>query len=422
MGRKVPGAPAVVLLLCLSVAAQEALTSSSAQSSRQVVQPDDRTRLLQQMNKQVQLEGFFYNGSIPMLVRNMELVQGDTPIPPDKYVPITGPIPSSFKPGAKVRIGGQVQKPTGEKLPGEALALQVTARAQASVVQAPPSAILNQSALAVAIAPPAVTPLPEHYALLIGTGMNAANDYVRYWNDLVRMYQLLISEGYNPANIRVVYASGVPKSPSMPVHYAATMGGITTAFTYFVPKVKADGRMYILVVGQGAPPGSIPGQPTAYWTWLGIPMTPAAFAIQVNRIATYQRMVIHMNQSFSGGFIPYLMRPDRIIITAAAAHSQSWAHPSLYYGNFNYWYLSALRGHLLFSEAPVNADANGNGRVSLAEAYNYTLPRPGGPGSPPIPPISSQMPMFEDTGGPPARYGHLPGAGEGLVGIVTYLW
>lgn len=422
MGRKVPGAPAVVvLMLCLSVAAQGALTKSSAQSSRQIVQPNDRTQLLQQMNKQVQIEGYFYNGSIPMLVQNMELVQGDTPIPPDKYVPITGPIPSSFKPGAKVRIGGQLQKPGGEKLQEESLALNLTAQAQGSVLQQPSAAIVAQSAISVAV-PRAPAPLPNRYALLIGTGKNPPNDYVRYWNDQARMYQLLISKGYSPANIRVCHAWGAPKSASMPVHYPATMGGIAAAFTYFVPKVKADDQLYIFVVGQGALPGSVAGGPTAYWTWPGMPMTPSAFAAQVNRITTAKRIIVHMNQSFSGAFIPYLMRPNRIIITAAAANKDSWAHPSLYYGNFDYWYLSALRGHLLFGEAPVDADTNDNGQVSLAEGYNYTLSKPGGPSAGGmIPPIAAQMPMFEDTGTPPSRFGILPGAGEGLVGTVTYL-
>lgn len=420
MGRKVPGALAVVLLLCLSVAAQGALTS--AQSQTFLIGPNSRTQLLQQMNKPVQLEGFFFQSGIPILVRNLELLQGDKPLPPEEYVPITGPIPSSFKPGAKVRIGGQVKTPTGEKFQGENLALQLVAGAQASILQAPPSAVLTLIPLAIAVPPPPPVPNPHRFALLIGTGKNQANDYVRYWNDLVRMYQLLISKGYLPANIRVAYAWGAPKSASMPVHYPASMGGINAAFGYFVPRVHADDRMYIMVVGQGAAPGSIAGQPTAYWTWMNLPMTPPMFAIQVNRIVSYQRMVIHMNQSFSGAFINFLRRPNRVIITAAAPFKDSYAHPSLMYGNFDYWYLSGLRGHLLLGEAPVNADSNGNGQVSLAEAYNFTLPRPGGP-SPVgmIPPISMQMPQFEDNNAPPSRYGPLPGAGEGIIGGVTNL-
>jgi len=370
--------------------------------------------MLKNLNKQVTLEGFYYDGSIPMLVESMDLVVPDTPIPPDKYVPIVGPIPPSFKTGAKVKINGKLHKPGGEQLQGEDLAIQLTAQAQTSVLQPGPSALLGQSKIAAIIGGVTAPPLPNHYALLIGTGKNYPNDYVRYWNDLVRMYQLLISKGYSPANIRVAYANGVPKSASMPVHYPATMPGITAAFTYFVPRVKAEDDMYVLVVGQG-------NSPSIYWTWPGVAITPSVFANQVNRITTCRRMTIHMNQSYSGGFIPILKRPNRVIVTASAWNRGSWAHPSLYYGNFDYWYISALRGHLLFGEAPVSADTNSDGKVSIAEAYNFTLPRPGGPGSPPIPPIANQMPQFEDNGTAPSRFGTVPFAGEGLLGAATYL-
>ena len=417
MGRKVPGALAVVvLILCLSVAAQGA--QSGAQSSSLVMGQITRNQLQQQLNKQVQMEGYFFQSGIPILVQNLELLQHDQPIPPDKYVPITGPIPSSFKPGAKVRIGGQVQKPDGEKYQGENLALGLTAQAQASILQAPPSAMLNLGNLAVAAVQPPRRLNAHRYALLIGGGMNAANDFTRYWNDQVRMYQLLISKGYSPANIRVAHANGAPKSASMPVHYPATMGGIAAAFTYFVPRVHADDQMYILVVGQSA----LPGQPTIYRTWPGIPMTPTALALQVNRIATYQRMIVHLHFPFCAAFIPNLRRPNRVIVAAAATNRETWPHPSLMYGNFDYWYISALRGHRILGEAPVDADTNNNGQVSIAEAYNFTLPCPGGPsGIGIVPPIAAQMPMFEDNNAPPSRFGPLPGAGEGLVGLVTYL-
>ncbi|MCX6374459.1 MAG: hypothetical protein NTU88_00210, partial [Armatimonadetes bacterium] len=91
-------------------------------------------------------------------------------------------------------------------------------------------------------------------------------------------------------------------------------------------------------------------------------------------------------------------------------------------GNFNYWYLSALQGSELLGGRSVRADTNGDRTVSIAEAYNFTLDKPGGMSAGgTIPPISAQMPQFEDNNAPPSRFGPLPGAGEGLVGAVTYL-
>ena len=408
------------LVLCLAIATHAAPPSSGAQASGvQSLGTITRSQMAQQMNKPMTFEGYFYDGSIPMLVQSMELVQGNTPLPPDKYIPIVGPIPSSFKPGAKVRIGGQMQAPTGERLQGEGVSLQVTAQSQAVVVQAsPPSAAAGSAQLFTGFRAPVTVPvLTKRYALLIGGGRNSANDYPRYWNDLWMMYQILIAAGYQPANIRVAYSSGLPRGGGMPVNYSATTAGIQAAFTYLAPRVKASDTLYIMIVGQCAPPGDI-GPTPMYWTWPGMPMSPSALAIQVNKIATCKQMTIQMGQAFSGAFIPLLMKPNRVIIASSAAYKDSYCHPSYLLDNFEYWYMSALVGHQVIGGAPLNADANGSGQVSLGEAYNYTLPRPGGAG---IPAIAWQMPQFEDTGTPPSRFGAVPGAGEGLVGAVTYL-
>jgi len=106
------------------------------------------------------------------------------------------------------------------------------------------------------------------------------------------------------------------------------------------------------------------------------------------------------------------------MITSARADRDAYRHPSYLYGYFNYSYLSAPAGHGLLGNAAVDADTNDNAHVSITEAYDYTLPRLGGYGTPPI---AAQMPQFEDNGTRPSRYGPLPGAGEGLVGVVTYL-
>jgi hypothetical protein len=267
---------------------------------------------------------------------------------------------------------------------------------------------------------PAATPrtpvltMGKRYALLIGTGMNPANNHVRFWNDLVIMYQHMLSQGYNQADIRVAYANGAPRSGSMPVHYPAVMAALNAAFGYFVPKMTANDELYIFVAGLGTPPG----YPPAYWLWGNAQMSPVMFAGQVNRIVNYKRIVVHMSHGYCGAFIPPLTRPKRIIITSAAAHRDSFAHPSMQFNNFNYWYLSALRGKTIFGNAPAAGDTTSDSQVSLGEAYNFTLNKPGGSS---IPPVSYQMPQFEDNGAPPSRFGLLPAGGEGNIGMTDFL-
>ena len=376
-----------------------------------------RNQISKQMNKPIELEGYFYDGSIPMIVENMDLLRNDQPLSPDKYVPLQGSIPASFKTGAKVKIGGIVQKPVGQDLQSENAAVKLSDERQSSVLAPPSAAMLEPNQIMAVAASSVAIPLQpgKRYALLIGGGKNPANDFIRYWNDLKMMYLILLSKGYEPANIRVAYSHGLAKGAGMPVNFAAAIPAIQAAFTYFVPKVKAADTLYIFVAGQGAPPGTISGSTTAYWAWPGTPMTPAMFAAQVNRITAYKEITIHMNQSFSGGFIPLLSKPKRVILTSSAATKEAFAHPSLLMGNFSLWCLSAYHGHFLLSGTPVNADLNGNGNVSIAEAYNFALGKPGAP------PISMQMPQFEDTGTPPSRFGTVPGGGEGAFGVVTHL-
>ncbi|MHB1458435.1 MAG: caspase family protein [Armatimonadota bacterium] len=413
----------LMLAFCFMITVKVVESAAQAKLVKPTLAPNilklgtiNRNQLLKQLNKPIQLEGYFYNGSIPMIVENMELIQSDTPLPPDKYVPLQGSIPSSFKPGARVKIGGLVQKPTGQELQDENAAIKLSSEMQSSIIAEPSASMLESTQLMTIIAPSLVaTPAQgKRYALLIGGGKNQANDYIRYWNDLKMMYQIMLSKGYEPANIRVAYSNGYPKGAGMPVNFPATIPAIQAAFSYFVPKIKAEDSFYIFVAGQGAPPGTVAGT-TVYWTWVNAPMTPMMFASQVNRILTYKEMTIQMSQSFSGGFIPVLARPKRVIITSSASNKEAYAHPSFLMGNFSLWSLSAYHGHFLLNGGAINADSNSNGNVSVAEAYNFSLGKPG------IIPINAQMPQFEDNGVPPSRFGHIPVAGEGALGMVTNL-
>lgn len=422
MGRKARAALAgFVLLLCLSAAARGARLRLDAKP------PDlyqlgkiNRSQLLQQVDKQVTVEGYFYDGSIPLIVDNMETVAVESAMSPDKYIPIAGPIPSSFKSGAKVRITGQVQKPTGEDLKDETAIIRVPDVPRHAVLQAAPPSMSLQHQIAQSSLPVRrPTRVERQYALLIGGGKNQANNYLRYWRDLWQMYQIMVSAGYHPANIRVAYSNGQPRTSGMPVNYPANLGGIHAAFSYFVSRMGPGDTLYILVCGQGASPGQI--APTAYWTWPDVPMRPNLFAAEVNRITDYARMVIHMNQSYSGGFISALRDPKRIIVTAAAENRDAYCHASYLHGNFNFWYLSALAGQRLLGGPVVDADVNDDGHVSIAEAYNFTLPRPGWAGIPAIPPIFAQRPQVEDTGTAPSYWGPLPASGEGAISAATHL-
>ena len=414
----------LAMLVCSSVTAFCAELVSTPTLQTAAIQLATRSQLLQQLNKSVKLEGYYYDGSIPMLVEDMKLVQSGVPIPPDKYVPITGPIPPSLKPGARVAINGLLQKAPSGDLAQEGVVLQF--QSAPSIQQGISNLLTPQIAvsnLGVMKPQPLKTITGKRYALLIGTGSNPANTWSRFWNDVAWMHYIMVDGyGYDPANIRVLYANGyrLPGSTyQMTINGPASWPAVQAAFAYFASKMTANDELYIFMAGLGAPIGSVSGGPTAFWLW-NYPMTPTLFAGQVNRIINYKRIVVHMNQAYCGYFIAPLTRPKRIIVTTAAPNKNSYAHPSLAFNNFNYWYLSALRGKMLIGDAPVNYDTNHDGKVSLAEAYNFTLGKPGSSAQG-IPPINSQMPQFEDNGAVPSRFGPLPSGSEGIVGMTDTL-
>ena len=294
----------LALLLCLAIAAQSAQVAPRLQTQNlqlgniQRLGQITRNQLLLKLNKQVEVEGFFYDGSIPMVVDNMNTVRMDLPMPPDKYVPIVGPTPRGMKWGTKVKIRGQVQRPkAGDPagVQGQSLILRVSGADQIQVVQQPLR--VYKPLLRVTITsrwPGGFTVFrQDKFAVLIVGGYNAANNHLRYWHDLVAMYNILKNAGYKTANIYVIYANGVGKDASIPVNYSATKANISTVFTQLAGKMDSLDTLYIMLNdhggnGSGDPSGdeTITHTDEVLWLWNGVAMTDDEFAVQMNKIMT----------------------------------------------------------------------------------------------------------------------------------------
>jgi len=243
---------------------------------------------------------------------------------------------------------------------------------------------------------------PNHkYAVLISGGYDKNNNYARYWNDISFMYKVLKNNyGYKAANIYVLVADGTNPAVDRPdgtdspadldgdgkpdIDYAATKANISAVFNQLAQKMKSDDFLFVFTTDHGGQDESNPNMGILYlWNEY---ITASDFAVQVNKITSYDTMVIAMEQCYSGGFKDYLSGPNRVFMSAAAWNQVSYAMgPGYNYDEFSYYLTCALAGARPDGSS-VNADQDGDGVPSFAEAYAFAVSND----------TADETPQFED--------------------------
>jgi hypothetical protein len=116
-------------------------------------------------------------------------------------------------------------------------------------------------------------------------------------------------------------------------------------------------------------------------------------------------MVVVLEPCFSGGHLADLRGPNRIIVSASSEYEFSWGGAPGNHDEFSYYFIAALNGATHDGTA-VNADANGDGVVSIVEAFEYAVANDGQP----------ETPWYEDDGDGRGHRGPLPQGGDGVWG------
>jgi hypothetical protein len=363
--------------------------------------------ILKSIGKEVTLEGYFYDGSIPMIVDDIEKVRCDKPLEADAYIPLVGH-QLQLKWGDHVRVTGVMEKGT-VGLAKESAVLRIQPSTKLQVVS---KTALNWGGKVNFRFDPAIlqaiTAMKAPHAVLIAGGWDATNNHIRYWNDLKTMYALLLSKGYPKANIKVLYADGVAKDASMPVNYSATGANISLVFSTLAGQTGIESPVYIMTNDHGT---QLAGGKTGLCLWNHEVMSDTDFAGHVNKVKNYGKMIIQMKQCYSGGFVAPLTKANRIVMSSCSPTQVSWSNATATYGEFTFWYFSALMGYKPDGSGTVNADANGDGKVSILEAYNFARSHDG----------SSETPLYDDNGVVPAQTAVVPAGGDGALGAGTFL-
>ena len=228
------------------------------------------------------------------------------------------------------------------------------------------------------------------YAVLINGGYDTYNNNIAFYNDLSTIYGTLITDyGYLEDNVYVLNSDGLnsandrntvtnfhpppwiysyDSSPfdldgngSNDVDYAATKGDIQTVFSTLATQMTSQDSLFVWTTDHG---GSQGGTDTGLWLWESSYITDAAFAVEVNKITNYAYEIFSFQQCYGGGFIDNLTGSNRVLMSAASAYESAWFYVNEYC-EYNYEFNNAVSG--------LGGDVNGDGYVSMLEAYNYVL-------------------------------------------------
>jgi hypothetical protein len=120
--------------------------------------------------------------------------------------------------------------------------------------------------------------------------------------------------------------------------------------------------------------------------------------------ASIGKVVVVAQSCYSGGLVDDLSSSKRIVSTATKEENVSWG------GDFVRALVSALAGYDQWG-IPVDVDINGNGYVSMVEAFNYSASRD----------LTGETPQYDDNGDGVSNACPIPSGGDGILGFHTYL-
>ena len=224
------------------------------------------------------------------------------------------------------------------------------------------------------------------YAVIISGGINLENNKPRYWNDCSAMYSTLVNVyGYQKNHIYVIMADGTNPANDMmigetevsqqldldgdgtnDIQYAATKQNIGSVFNLLHNQISNSDNLLVFVTDHGG--YDEVGCYSYMYLWGSEVMTSAEFATEVNKVNA-ANINICLGQCYSGGFISDLQASGRVITTACRYDEVSWGNVN--YDTFLYQWISALAGESIDYGAPVNADVDSDGIISMKEAFDY---------------------------------------------------
>jgi len=228
------------------------------------------------------------------------------------------------------------------------------------------------------------------YAIIINGGASKMANKPRYWNDCSFIYQTLskkygvpkdqiypiMADGNDPADDSLLGA-GRYYNQSLDLDFdgndeiklAATKANIKSMLENLASVLEEDDHLFIFVTDHG---GTIDRVKTSFiCLWNSERLYDYELAELLKPItAKYVNVNVVLGQCYSGGFVDDLDQIGCVVATASRGSEYSYGMYDLPYDEFLYHWICAVNGADPQGRS-VNADTNGDGFVSMDEAFSY---------------------------------------------------
>ena len=227
------------------------------------------------------------------------------------------------------------------------------------------------------------------YAVLVNGGRNRLTNHERYWNDCSFLYRTLRQTFHIPKrNITVLMSDGGKPYEDMlrtdgrgfvsspedldgdgkgDVNFPATRQMLNSVLITLSQQLTTADHLFLFVIDHGGTTDHL--SDSFIWLWEDERMEDYALRSMLSLIEAGSINIV-MGQCYAGGFMDEMMRDGRIMTAACRGDEQSWVSPDRPYDEFVYHWTCAVNG-ADETGLPVDADADGNGEVSMAEAFEY---------------------------------------------------
>ena len=228
------------------------------------------------------------------------------------------------------------------------------------------------------------------YAIIISGGVNAVYNYERYWNDCSFIYQTLVNKYSIPKdNIYPIMSDGTDPNEDMrcttggiisqpldldndgvaDIKLAATKSNVVNTLSQLSRKLQKDDHLFIYVIDHG---GTDDNKTNSYiCLWNNETLYDYELA---NMLTPFSEKFVNINvvlgQCFSSGFNDNLTKIGCVVSSASTGSESSWSCPDIPYDEFVYHWTSAMN-NATHDGITVNSDSDGNGRITVKEAFEY---------------------------------------------------